>query len=890
MAIRHTLLGGLCALFQRRETEEEMDDELRAFLEASAERRMRAGMQEDEARRAAHVEMGSLESVKDDIRDAGWETAFEALWADLRYSVRVLAKAPVFTAVVVLTLALGIGANTAIFSLIDSLLLKTLPVEKPEELVQVDNYGFTNPLWEQFRDRQDIFSGAFAWGPTEFNLSQGGMVRNADGFWVSGDLFRTLGLRPAAGRLLTVDDDRRGCAALTVLSYSFWRSHYGAAASAVGSTISLDGHPFDVIGVAPAGFYGMTVGSKFDVAVPLCSSDVLYGPPSRLDARHAWWLHAAGRVKPGIGMAQLKSRLAVLSAAVYGSAVPQDWDPKSQDNFRKRVLRPAPVANGLSDLRGDYQQPLRILMAVVGLVLLIACANIASLTMARSAARGKEMAMRQALGASRQRLVRQLLIECVLLSFAGAALGLLLARWADTLLAISLSGVSRQVFIDFTLDTRVLVFTAAIATLTGLLFGAAPAFRGTRISLTSAIKENHAAAGGPRNRFRLWLVASQVALSLVLLVAAGLLLRTFRNLASVDMGFDADRVLLVNVDLFTAGMPKSEYGAAYQRIGEQLRALPGVLGASRSRLTPLGNSDWNTIIHSDVPHPVVGADDTVDFNTVDADYFATLRTPLLAGRNFTNKDSAQAPAVAVINQTLARRFFPGVNPIGHTYRAEGGARKLDPPVEVIGVVKDAKYETVREEPDPTIFRPLSQGSEFESENFEVRSALPESAMVAAIQNRIAGVNRTVPIEIHTLAAQVDESLTRERVLAALSTFFGALALLLATIGLYGTLSYVVTQRRTEFGIRLALGATRQSILGLVMRDVARVLAFGIAAGIAISFAATGALSALLFGLTARDPFTLAAGGALIAAVSLAAGLLAARRATTIDPIAALRQE
>jgi predicted permease len=501
------------------------------------------------------------------------------------------------------------------------------------------------------------------------------------------------------------------------------------------------------------------------------------------------------------------------------------------------------------------------------------------------------MAMRQALGASRLRLMRQLIAECVLLSFTGAALGLLFARWGDTLLLNYLSGVHRQVVLDFALDARVLIFTAGAATITGLLFGVVPALRGTNASLTSTIKENHATAGGPRTRLRLWIVASQVALSLVLLVTAGLLLRSFRNLATADVGFDPDHVLLVNVNLFTAKIPPSEYTATYDRIGAQLRALPGVVSAARSMRTPLDNSGWNTAIHSDTPHPIIGDGNTAYFNFIDPYYFPTLHTPLLTGRNFNSSDSANSQPVAVINQTLARKFFPGVNPIGHTFRAEGGARKLEPPVEVIGVAKDAKYESVREETFPTVFRPLAQSPlEDQSDSFELRLALPQDALRKAIVNAVAAVNREIPIEIHTLTAQVDESMTRERMLAALSAFFGGLALLLATIGLYGTLSYLVAQRRIEFGIRMALGATSRSILKLVMRSVATLLIGGIVTGIGLSLATSRLLSALLFGIEARDLGTVAMSGALIAAVSLAAGLLATRRATRVDPMVALREE
>jgi predicted permease len=890
MAIWNKFPDGLRALLHRRETEQDMDEELRAFLDASAERKMRAGMPEAEARRAARVEMGSTAAVKEEIRGAGWEAAVEAVWVDFRYSVRGLAKAPVFTAVVVLTLALGIGANTAIFSLIDSLLLKTLPVERSEELVEVSDSTFTNPLWEQIRDRQDVFSGVFAWGADRFNLSRAGMVQYADGLWVSGDFFRTLGLNPAAGRLLSNDDDRRGCPARAVLSYGFWQSRYGGSGSAVGSTISLDGHLFEVIGVVPAGFFGMEVGSKFDVGIPICAADLFDGPRPRLDARSWWWLNAVGRPKPGLGMAQLKARLATLSPEIYGAVVPQHWDGKSQENFRKRVLRPEPAAAGLSGLRGEYRQPLRILMAVVGLVLLIACANIASLLMARASARGKEMAMRQALGASRLRLMRQLMIESVLLSSGGALLGLLLARWSSQILLGYLSTTVRSaVFLDLSWDGRVLAFTAAVAVLTGLLFGAAPAIRGTGESLTAAIKEANA-SDRRHSRFRLWIVASQVALSLVLVIAAGLLLGSFQKLAALDIGFDRNHVLLVTVNLADAKAPEPEYAAMYEQMETALRALPGVSSAARSALTALSGLSWNTNVRSDGPAPPTGDDALAWFNFVSPAYFETMRTPLLAGRGLAMSDNERSLPVAVINQTMARKFFGGVNPVGRTFRVEGEARKIEPPVEVVGVVKDAKYQSMREDAVPTVFRPISQVPQSEEETFELRTFLPRGAMMNAIQKAVAGVNPAIPIEIHSLAAQVDDSMTRERLLAALSAFFGGLALLLATIGLYGTLSYLVAQRRIEFGIRMALGATSRSILRLVMRDVTALLLAGIAAGIGLSLATTRLLGAMLFGIESRDPVTMAMGGALMAAVSLAAGLVAARRATKVDPMVALRQD
>jgi predicted permease len=882
MRLWTNLTGGLRTLFRGREAEREMEEELRGWLENATAEKIRGGMSLEAARRAALAEMGSIETVKEEIRAAGWESAVGAVDRDIRFSVRVLRKSPFFTAVVVLTLALGIGANTAIFSLIDAILLRSLPVRHPEELVEVSHTSFTNPLWEQVRAQQDVFSGVFAWSAARFNLSPSGMVRYANGLWVSGDFFRTLGLNPAAGRLLTAADDERGCAGRAVLSYGFWQQHYGGTGAAIGSTISLDGHAFEVVGVAPAGFFGLDVGTKFDVAVPLCASAAFDGKRSRLDGRSWWWLRVAGRRKPDLGMAQVKARLAALSPSIFGAAVPSNWDAESQRRFRLRVLRPVPASTGLSALRAQYEEPLRVLMAVVLLVLLIASANIASLQMARAAARGREMAMRLALGASRLRLVRQLMTECLLLSVAGASLGLAFARWGNAVLLRLLSTVQGAVFLDFSLDGRVLGFTMAVAVLTALLFGVAPAFWGARASLTATIKETHASDRGTRGRLRLWIVGTQVALSLVLLVTAGLLLRSFRNLSVLDLGFDRNQLLLVSVT-----QPRA---AADAEIEAQLRALPGVTAAASSWTTPLGHMEWNTNIVSDVPHPPQGDDALAYFNFVSDAYFDTLRMRLLAGRNFGPGDSAASPPVAAINETLARRFFPGIDPVGRTYRAEGEARRLEPPVLVVGVVKDAKYESVREETFATVFRPLSQIPESRASNYEVRTAIAQSAMADAIRRTVGGVSPEASIEIHTLAAQVDDSMSRERLLAALAVFFGALALVLATIGLYGTLSYLVTQRSVEFGIRMALGAPVRSILGLVMRDVLALLLGGIVAGLCLALAATRLLGSLLFGLQPHDWATLAVSAALLAAVSLAAGYFAARRAAGLDPLSAIRHD
>ncbi len=874
--------GGVRALLDRRRAEADMDEELRSYLDESIERKLRSGMSPEEAQRAARVELGSVTSVKEAIREAGWEAAVESLWGDVRYSLRVLRKAPVFTTVVVVTLALGIGANTAIFSLIDSILLRSLPVQHPEELVEVSHATFTNPLWEQVRDRQDVFSGVFAWGTDRFNLSRGGMVDFADGLWVSGDLFRTLGLQPAAGRLLSVEDDRRGCAPRAVLSHRFWQSRFGGSPEAIGSSVSVNNHSFEIIGVTPAGFFGLNVGSKFDIAIPVCAADLLDPLRPPLDQRSTWWLNLAGRPKPGLGAAQLKARLEGLSPSVYGSVVPTNYDSASQERFRKRILRPEPFSQGRSGLRKVYEEPLHVLLGVVGLVLLIACANIAGLMLARAAARSQEMAMRQALGASRLRLMRQLLIESVLLAMLGALLGVCFARWGNTVLVRYLSTWRTHAFLDLSLDGRVIAFTSAIAVLTGLAFGVAPALRATRVSLA-----RHSPS---RGRLRLAIVAAQVALSLVLLVTAGLLLRSFRNLETLDTGFDRKQVLLVNVGLGPTHLPRAQFKAIYYRVEEALRAQPGVVSAAQSNMTPLSGSEWNTYAESDVPNHPTGEDSLTWFNFVSPAYFATLRTPLLAGRGFTSGDTETSTPVAIINQTMARRFFPGVNPVGRTFRVAGDALQLGPPVTVIGIVKDAKYNKIREEIYPTVFGPVSQSPAGAYQSFEIRTALPQAAMEHAIQRAVTAINSAATVEVHSLAVQADASMTAERMLATLAAFFGALALLLAMIGLYGTLSYLVAQRHMEFGIRMALGAQARAILGLVLRDLALLLAAGMASGACLAAGATRLLGSLLFGLQARDVPTFVLAAALLAGVSGAAGMLAARRATKVDPMAALRHD
>ena len=819
-----------------------------------------------------------------------------------KFAFRQLLKNPGFTTVAVLTLALGIGANTAIFSLIDAVMLRMLPVERPEELMQVqyaesdwsgEGGSFTNPLWEQVRNRQDVFSGVFAWGTDKFNLSRGGAVHLANGIWVSGGYFNTLRLRPAAGRLISAADDQRGCSGVAVLSYGFWQDHYAGTASAIGSTISLNNHLFEIVGVAPSGFFGLDVGEKFNVAVPICAAAMFDGKNSRLDGRSWWWLKLAGRLRPGISQAQASARLRVLSPTIFAAALPQDWSADGKRDFMKHTVVAAPAASGLSDLHRQFERPLEVLMGVVGLVLLIACANIAGLMLARATARQREISVRQALGASRLRLVRQLLTECVLLAFAGALSGILFARWGAALLVRFISTTKNQVFLDLSLDSRVLGFTAAVAALTCILFGLLPALRSSRASLTFAMKGGQAFEGDRprRTRAHKWIVASQMALSLVLLVGAGLFLRSFAKLASLDIGFDRDNVLLVGTDFRPAKLPSEQQFATIEEVERRLGALPGVLSISFSGITPISGGGWNQWIRTDWSKSLTGHDALSWFNCISPGYFQTLHMTLLAGRDFNSGDTKTSHLVAIVNQALARRFFPNVNPIGKTFRIDDIGGKPGAPIEVVGIVQDSKYRSVRENADPTAFFPATQVPMFfETETLELRTSTPSSTLVGPIQTAVAAVNKEITLDFHTLADQVSDSLVQERLLAVLSGFFGSLALLLAMVGLYGALSYLVTRRQAEFGVRMALGARRASIFTLVIGDVAFIVAAGVTAGVLISLSVTRVLATLLFGLGAHDPLTLAAAIALLSGVACVAGFIPARRATRVDPMVALRHE
>jgi putative ABC transport system permease protein len=850
------------------------------------------GLTPDAARRAAQLEFGHRTVMKERTRDTDVLSWVESLLADLRYAVRSLAGSPGFAAVAILSLALGIGANTAIFSLINAVMLRPLPVAAPEQLVRVtmneDADTFTNPLWEQIRDHQQVVD-AVAFGAEDVDLARGGPARRVQGHFVSGGYFATLGVRPAAGRLLTPRDDTPGCQPVAVVSDALGRREFGEPANAVGKTLTLDGHVFQVVGVADGRFTGLDVGAPAQVFAPICTVPLVEGRPDVLQARSRWFLQIMARLPAGVTAADASARLGAVAPALFRATLPDDWPAQDQQWYLDRTLVAVEAATGFSGLRQSYTGALYALLVVVGVVLLIACANVAHLLLARADARRREMAVRIALGAGRARLVRQLLTESVVLALLGAGLGALFARWSSSVLVRLLGTRSNTVWLDVSLDLRVLGFTMAVAVVTGVLFGLAPAWRASNVEPHAAMKAQGRGAT-TRGRATTIIVTAQVALSLVLLVAAGLLLRSFRKLITLDPGFRRDGVLVVTLDPTPLGYDSASQKAFHRDMLERIRALPGVRSAATARITPIAGMRWNNKVGADGFTPRDERDGIVWFNGVSSDYFATLGTPLLAGRDFTAQDAGGAPRVAIVNQSLARKLFGDANPVGKSlWTMRGDVRERA--MRVVAVVADAKYGSLRETESATAFFPVEQANWWGAAlNYVIRTDGPPLAVSSLVTRAVAAVNGAITLDIRSLEEQVNNSLTRPRLLATLSGFFGALALLLAMIGLYGTVAYGVVRRRSEIGIRIALGAARTRVLRMILGEVSRVLVAGVIAGTLLAIAVTRLLETFLFGLTATDPPTLGLSALALAAVALLAGAIPALRAARLDPMVVLRED
>ena len=886
-------------LFSRARLETQLDAELRDHVERMAADLEASGADPAEARRRALASLGGLDPTKEYCRDARGTRWVEDTLQDVKYAIRALSRASGFAVVAVLSLALGIGANTAIFSLVNSLLLRATPVHEPDRLVRIDQGSFTNPIWEQIRDHHaDIFQGVAAYSGDEFNVSPSGQAELVQGLWTSGAFFDVLGVPAILGRTYTIDDDRRGAGPngpVAVISYAFWQRHYGGAADVVGRSITANRLSLTIVGVTPPGFLGPDLGRSFDLAVPLGVEPVMRGKESWLDRRSTWWLEIVGRLKPGQTEADAGHALTAIQPQVRAATLPEKWAPQFLKEYLTSPMTVIPHGSGATPIRSRYRQPLFTLMATVALVLLIACANIANLSLARATARRHEMSLRRALGASRLRLVRALLVESLLLSLAGALLGLLFARWASRLLVTQLSTVRDTVVLDLTLDWRVLTFTTGVAIATALAFGLVPALRAGSAEPAEALAE--AGRGGAsitRRRLGNPLIVAQVALSVMLLVGAGLFVRTFASLASLDLGFDRDPLLLVGVDAQRSTVAPTERHALLTRVRDAVATLPGVERVSVSVLTPLSGMSWNDAVEVDGQPPLKGRERMAWFNAITPGWFATYGTPLVAGRDFDSHDRTGSTPVVIVNQAFARRFTPGGNPVGKSIRLpdhdEGQPTKV---FEIVGVVGNSAYNDLRKVSEPVVYTCYNQGSDeqepFSALTIRVAGGQSPALLVRSVVTRIATVDRDLSLSFHPLREQVNASLVRERIMALLSGFFGGLALLLAGIGLYGVASYTVSLRRTEIGVRMALGADAGRVQRMVVSRMARLVAIGVLVGAAISFWASRFVAGLLYGLEPGDPVTIAGAAIVLTAIALAAAWLPARRAARIDPSVVLRE-
>jgi predicted permease len=901
----------LRSLFRRAKVEQELDDELRFHMDQQAEKYMRAGMSREEALRRVRLEFGGIEQVREDCRDAHGVSFLESLAQDLRYGLRMLAKSPGFTAVIVITLALGIGANTAIFTLVDAVMLRSIPVRDPQRLVVaqwsarqwpqngISSFGdcrgheenattfigctVSYPLFQEIQNQKNILVNAMAFaGPYQMDLSGNGAAAMAEGDVVSGSYFQTLGVSPAVGRTLIPDDEKPGAAAVAVLDYGYWQRAFGRSPAAIGRNIRLNNSVFTIVGVTDPGFTRLTPGKSVDLWISISQASILghnYVNPA--DPDH-WWLVVVGRLQPGVLRTQAEAALdSIFLNKTLHKAKP-DWTRADDPH-----LSLLPAQQALTGIRSAYGEPLLLLMAAVGLILLIACANVAGLMLARAAAREHEMAVRLAMGAARRRVIRQLLTESLLLSFIGAAFGALLAPVAVSGLAVFFTkNAYTPLQLDLHLDARVLLFTVVVAVLTGVGFGLAPAFRGSRTSVTSHLKGNTATAAATQGRGRILglgsaLVVLQVALSMVVLTGAGLLLRTLGNLRSIDAGFDTRNLMLFAIDPELAGYQDKQIPDLYANLQRRIAALPGVTSVTYAAdaLLDGGLSGRNVHVEGRADKSKV----LVQTLRVGPKYFETMKVPLLEGR-LLNQTDTETTKHALVNRTFVRKYVSIRNPLGLHF---GGDAPDDPQWEIIGVVGDTKYDSLRKVDPPTAFFPLASGGA----TFEVRTAMAPAELMPAVRNVVNGMDANLPVmHMRTQSDSIDRLLFNERLVARLFGLFGALGLMLASIGVYGLLSFEVERRTREIGIRTALGAQRRDVWSMVVRQGLLLVLIGAVTGCGVALGMTRLLVSLLYAVRPTDPLTFVLVTGLLLVVGVLACSLPARRATRIDPAAALRCE
>jgi predicted permease len=903
MPVLNRLLAGLRAVYHRKRIEWEDDEELRRYLEIAADEKMADGISAEQAMRAARVQMGSVPAVKDRMRDVGWEWALETLWQDARYALRMLRKSPGFTAVAVLSLALGIGANTAVFTFLNALLLRPLPVHNPNELVQLKAPGrfISFPMYLDLQAGQQVFTDiAATQGERPFRMTipgaSGGAVEldNVGVGAATGNYFSLLGIEPAAGRFFTPAEDRNANSSETagsviVLSHAFWQRQFGGDPLIIGRTVLLNRSTCVIVGVTPVGFTGERVGSQPDAWVPL----IPFAVSNHLEGRGGTFTSEIARLRPGVAREQAEAMVTTL----FRQLLQSEGIVKGVDKHRIELL---PANAGIdSGVRVRYVTPLRIVMAAAVLVLLIACGNIANLLFARGAWRHDEIGLRLALGCSRSRLVRQLLTESLMLSAMGAAAGIGVAYLGTQSLLGMVNFGQAPIRLDLTPDLRVLLFLVAIALVTGVGFGMLPAMRATRVDPSPTLQNGSRGHAGGLSRQRLSraLVVVQVALSLLLLISAGLLLESFRNLHRIEWGFRPEQVVVFELQHNPRNREPGTLAGLAADIQRRVTAIPGIESASVSWILLFSGMDQRSALQ--IPGHTPPAEEsaqlsfigenivTARYNTVSPAYFATVGMTLIAGRAFDDRDGAGAPLVGIINESMERKYYGAGRAVGRTFVLAEPVGK-ERPVEVVGVVRDAKFDNLREETMPMYWVPIAQSPK-ELRGLEVRTREPLSALVGPVRGAIGGLTKDIMIRrVIPLSDQVDRTLSAERLMMRLSGFFGAMALLLACIGLYGVMAYQVAQRTGEIGIRLALGATKRRIVGLVLGETTSVIVVGILVGLLLASVTTRLLTAFLFGVGSTDPTTITVAVGLLVASATVAAYLPAHRAADVDPNVALR--
>jgi macrolide transport system ATP-binding/permease protein len=925
-------------LLKRRSKEEQLEAELQFHLSEAAEEFQQDGLAEDAARSAAQREFGNFALLKEETRESwGW-TLLEQLAQDLRYAARTAMHNPAFTALAALSLALGIGANTAIYSFMDALLMRQLPVPDAESLVVLNWHVMGNknvhdsvmhsesgyfyddpktgkttaifpyPAFELLRKSSDILSVLFAYRPAgKVNIVIQGQAGIAAGEYVSGDYFRGLNVVPAAGRLLIAEDDRPAGSAVVVLSYAFAQNRFGDAAGAAGKQLLINNVPFTAVGVAPPGFFGVDPSAAPEVYLPM-HADLLLSPATGLHAnaageyldQHYYWIEMMGRLRPGVTMARAQTVLATVFEGWAASTAINDTERKNLPEF---LLKPG--AGGLDDLRREYARPLYVLLAMVGLILAIACANIANLLLARAAARRREMAVRLSMGAGRWRVIRQLLTESLLVAAMGGAAGVLFAIWGIRFLTVMLSSGSEDFTLHPELNWHVLAAAAALTAMTGILFGLAPALQATRVDVMPVLRETRAGERRTRGLLRFGLsrilLVAQIAISLLLLVGAGLFVRTLSALRSLETGFQRENLLTFTLNARQAGHREPEILSFYRDLQERFAAIPGVRSAAVANSPLMSEEAWGWPV---VPagrerpgkapsgHGSGVASTATHVLATGPGFFATMQIPLLAGREFDGRDRLGSPPVAIVNQAWVKGNMEGVNPVGQ--RIVGFAPDRKPQeMEIIGVAKNARYDRLTGDFPVVVYMPFAQDLNVpvEEMTFFLRTAGDPAAGAEGVRKAVHDADTRIPVtNLVTEAAQIERGMSEQILFARLCSVFAALALAIACVGLYGTMSYTVARRTGEIGIRMALGARRGTVVWMVLRDVLTVAVVGLTVSLPVAVVASRLLESLLFGVKPGDALATAAAVTILLSAALLAGYLPARNASRIDPMTAVRHE